>query len=128
MALCCQDSQTTTYGVIHLEDQKSAIFNKGQLIGLGFYPLLFEGRDTRVSGMVISISIKSKDYQLIINRLDGLEGFDHRRPEAGLYRRVERFVTLDDNSSIKTWIYLRNPVKVTSGTIIDSGDWQFILK
>ena len=104
-----------------IEDQKAAIFRNGRLIDLGYYPILFEGGENPVSGKVISI--RAEDYQLIINRLDELEGYDQRKPEASLYRRVERQVTLEDNTRVDAWVYVGSPEMIIGGEIIDSGNW-----
>jgi len=104
-----------------IEEQIPATFKNGRLKDLGSYPILLEGGDTPVLGMLISI--RDEDYRLILNRLDGLEGFDQRNPEASPYKRVERLVTLDDNTLVNAWIYVGNPTMITGGTIIDTGNW-----
>ncbi len=38
-----------------IREKKPAIFRNGRLIDLGFYPILFEGGDSPVSGMIVSV-------------------------------------------------------------------------
>lgn len=68
--------------------------------------------------------------QLVMERLDMLEGFDPRRPDEGHYVRCETPVTYRDPAdggavrSDSAWVYLAGPsVDLRSKPLIPSGDW-----
>lgn len=68
--------------------------------------------------------------QLVMQRLDTLEGFDPKHPDRGHYVRRQTPVTYRDpaaGGSVRTesaWVYLAGPsVDLSSKPLIPSGDW-----
>lgn len=101
--------------------QRPATFANGRLYDLGAYPILMEGGDGIVKGMVIEIEPAA--YETILARLDYLEGYDPAALDSCPYWRLVRPVMLADGGVVETWVYLGRPVGAVGLPAIESGDW-----
>ena len=104
-----------------IDTQSTAVFVNGRLHDMGYYPMLIEATKGYVHGMLMWVL--SDAYTEIVDRLDMLEGFDPREPEASAYRRVQKEVQLADGRWQQAWVYLGHPDYVVGRPIILSGNW-----
>ena len=98
-----------------------ATFRQGYLLDLVHFPMLVEGVEDTVKGMLMVPH--SNAYTGIMNRLDELEEVDPSRPSAGAYFRAERLVHLSDKETCSAWVYLGRPEFANDAPVIESGDW-----
>ena len=101
---------------------ENALFSNGRLHDLGGYPILVETGTQPVKGNVITIA--PDFYQVVLSRLDLLEGFDPARPDAPGYRRVMREVRLENGRSPSAWVYVGQLEWVNGRVAIPNGDWS----
>jgi len=102
-------------------EAKPAFFPNGRLYDMGPYPMLLEGDGYPVKGLLASI--RDDDYANILRRLDLLEGIDPQRPSEGDYRRAKRYIQLEQEQSMLSWVYLGRPSAIRTATLIESGEW-----
>jgi gamma-glutamylcyclotransferase (GGCT)/AIG2-like uncharacterized protein YtfP len=103
-------------------NQRPATFPNGRLHDVGPYPILLEGGDNPVKGMVIDIAPAA--YATILTRLDYLEGYNPAAPDDCTFCRVVRPVNLTDTvETIEAWVYLGQTAATTHLPLIESGDW-----
>ena len=98
-----------------------ATFSDGQLHDMGFYPMLVPAQDGIVQGMLVTVAPES--YQVVQQRLDELEGYDPKQPDASAYRRMRVEVLLVNGRSQKAWTYLGQIQFAQNKPIIANGDW-----
>lgn len=100
--------------------QETAVFHKGRLYDMGHYPMLVEAPGGRVHGrlMVVAEAL----YPLLVERLDALEGYDPRAPQASAYRRRAREV-LVNGRRVVAWVYLGQRRHTDGYAPIAGGDW-----
>ena len=101
----------------------------GCLYDMGSYPVLIEGGDKLVSGMVIQVA--EVEYDAVMARLDVLEGCDSDSFSGEEYRRVVREVEVVNASSehggngrsLAAWVYIGHQDAVRGLQPIPGGDW-----
>jgi gamma-glutamylcyclotransferase (GGCT)/AIG2-like uncharacterized protein YtfP len=98
-----------------------ATFKQGYLLDLVHFPMLVEGDNDMVKGMLMIPHPHA--YTGIMNRLDELEDFDPSQPTVGAYYRAERLVHLSNNETCSAWVYLGRPKYAGDAPVIESGDW-----
>lgn len=98
-----------------------AWFENGRLHDLGGYPMLVEAGSEPVAGQIIIAA--SDFYEIVMARLDFLEGYDPLRPELAGYRRVVRKVMLENGRSTPAWVYVGQIELVNGRAAIPNGDW-----
>ncbi len=101
-------------------DQQPALFARGRLHDMGYYPALVEDSGP-VKGLAIAVHPARHDE--VLGRLDRLEGFNPERPEDSAFYRDVRSVQLSDASNVAAWLYLCRPWFVHGAPVIPSGDW-----
>ncbi|MFQ5400424.1 MAG: gamma-glutamylcyclotransferase family protein [Anaerolineae bacterium] len=104
-----------------IASEQPATLTGGALYDMGFYPMLVEEGDGQVRGLMVAV--RPQDYAAVVTRLDYLEGFDPKRPEASDYRRVERMVRLDDGRMAAAWVYVGSRRYVQGRQVVPDGDW-----
>ncbi len=101
---------------------RPAVFPHGQLFDLGGYPMLIEGGEGQVQGLVVDI--RPEPYPAILKRLDILEGLQPgNTPVDAPYRRAGRLVRLEGGKKVESWVYLGHPGYTTGREIIPGGSW-----
>lgn len=105
---------------------EKAHLDNGRLHDMGGYPMLVEGRAGSVKGQLITI--KRDFYEVVLNRLDFLEGFDPLRPHASGYRRVVREVVGENGRTAAAWVYLGRAELVNGRATIPHGNWIAYLR
>ncbi|GJM42583.1 MAG: hypothetical protein DHS20C20_28650 [Ardenticatenaceae bacterium] len=99
-----------------------ATLNGGLLYDMGYYPMLVAAKESHlVHGMVMTVH--SDKYALVLQRLDGLEGYDPNQPNQTGYRRRLVKVVLQNGRFQPAWAYLGQSALVTNKQMIESGDW-----
>ena len=101
--------------------QAQARFVNGRLYDMGHYPMLVATKGGMVKGMVVQVTDDA--YEMIVKRLDALEGFKPTQPEQGAYRRIEQVVHLENGRSLPAWVYVGSPHYVVGYEAIEHGDW-----
>ncbi len=101
---------------------ENALFSNGRLHDLGGYPMLVETGTHPVKGNLITIA--PDFYQVVLARLDFLEGFDPTRPDATSYRRVVRQVYSENGRATPAWVYVGQLEWVNGRAAIPNGDWS----
>lgn len=109
--------------------QETAVFVGGRLYDMGSYPVLIEGGEKLVSGMVMQVA--EAEYDAVLARLDVLEGCDSDTCSGEEYRRVVREVKVVSASSeqggngrsLSAWVYLGYEKGVRGLLPIPGGDW-----
>jgi gamma-glutamylcyclotransferase (GGCT)/AIG2-like uncharacterized protein YtfP len=93
----------------------------GRLCDLGPFPgaILSDEAATGVQGQVFELP----DDPGLLAALDAYEGFDPRRPEASLFVRVGRTVTLADGGTVSCWVYVYND-NPGDAPLIEGGDYR----
>ncbi len=77
----------------------------GKLHDVGEYPaLVTNGCRQPVAGTLFALP----DDPDVLRRLDAYEEFDPKQPEASLFRRRKRTVTLSDGRRERHWVYVYN--------------------
>jgi gamma-glutamylcyclotransferase (GGCT)/AIG2-like uncharacterized protein YtfP len=77
----------------------------GQLHDMGEYPALVNsGKRKRILGTLFALPDDIETLQ----KLDAYEEFDPLKPEASLFRRCMRTVTLQDGRKERHWVYVYN--------------------
>jgi len=84
-----------------------------------------EGGGTIVGNL---IDVKDHEWDLVRQRLDGLEGFDPTGGRENHYTRHARIVTAADGSNRIAWVYFAAPetvrrIEARCLPVIASGDW-----
>jgi gamma-glutamylcyclotransferase (GGCT)/AIG2-like uncharacterized protein YtfP len=100
---------------------RPATFPNGRLHDVGPYPILLEGGDTPVKGMVIEIEPAA--YTTILARLDYLEGYNPATPDDCTFCRAIRPINLLEGGVVEAWLYLGQTAVPTPFPLIPSGDW-----
>lgn len=79
---------------------------QGELVDLGGYPGLVQGKDTdkNTYGEVYNINNMKALFEL----LDDYEECSDQFPEPHEYIRLQKNVVTDKNSTVKAWVYLYN--------------------
>ncbi len=92
------------------------------------YAYVTDGPGYQVIGELMEI--QPQIYEQVMRDLDGLEDYDPRQPERGLYVRVQREVVVirDDGRERRqhAWIYHLNPCRRDSysdADLVIHGDW-----
>lgn len=102
--------------------KKPATFTSGRLYDMGSYPMLVESEEGGcVRGMLITV--RAVDSDIVMARLDDLEGYDPARPDEDGYRRVQRTVQTADARSVTAWVYLGQAHTAANRPLIESGNW-----
>jgi gamma-glutamylcyclotransferase (GGCT)/AIG2-like uncharacterized protein YtfP len=93
----------------------------GTLCDLGAFPgaVLSDEAVLRVRGQVLELPADP----VFLGILDGYEGFDPGRPEASLFVRVRRTVTLAAGNTLSCWIYAYND-NPGGAPLIEDGDYR----
>ena len=91
------------------------------LYNMGYYPMLIETGTVPVYGCCLVVQPAS--YEMVLARLDHLEGVDMDRPEKAGYRRVRREVELENGRFCSAWLYLGHPRFVVGRPVIATGRW-----
>ncbi|MCB9418866.1 MAG: gamma-glutamylcyclotransferase [Ardenticatenaceae bacterium] len=100
---------------------ENAQLRNGRLYNMGGYPMLVETGVDSVQGQIITIAVDF--YEVVLARMDFLEGYDPLRPEAARYRRVVREVTLANGRSTTAWVYVGQMAFVNGRVPIPDGNW-----
>ena len=100
---------------------QTAVFPNGRLYDFGNYPMLVEAGDQSVQGMVVVVD--KEQYDVVLGRLDGLEGFDPQNLTESEYLRVQRDVQLGNGRMQTAWVYVGNLRFEPSLPIVKDGDW-----
>lgn len=100
---------------------ETAYIEGGVLLDLGFYPILLEQKEGRVTGQLIRITPTS--YYAIMHNLDLLEGYDAQHPDHSFYRRVRRTVIAQESGVEEAWVYVGNLPQMFDWPVIVCGDW-----
>ena len=104
--------------VISLEP---AILPNGRLHDFGHYPMLIEGDERVVQGMVVTVSPEA--YDTVLQQLDVLEGYDPANVASSFYLRVVRTVELGNGRCESAWVYVGRSETVKDLPIVPNGDW-----
>lgn len=99
-----------------------AAFRNGRLYNMGGYPMLIEAGSSPVHGQLLTIS--ANFYEIVLARLDFLEGYDPTRPNASGYRRVVRDIWLGNGRSRSAWVYLGQSSLVQNRPLIPQNSWS----
>lgn len=97
------------------------------LYDMGHYPMLIEGGDSPVFGMLVTIAPSA--MECVLSRLDALEGFNPQNPTDCAYQRQLRQVVLQNGRFSKpAWVYLGQMSYINRQPVIKSGDWVDYMK
>lgn len=89
------------------------------LFDLGIYPAAVPAEDSQVRGELYQMLEPSR----VLKALDEIEGHRAAEPDASLYLRVQRPVTLDDGRVARAWVYFYN-APLGRAERIESGDYR----
>lgn len=101
--------QVTSINKATLEDH--------EMYSVGQYPAIIEGKGT-IQGELVEV----KDFESNIVRLDMLEGYYEDKPEASMYIREVKTVTLEDGTKVEAYVYIWN--RPLPRVKVESGDWK----
>ena len=93
------------------------------LFDLGIYPAAVPAEDSQVRGELYQMLEPNR----VLRVLDEIEGYRSTEPDASLYTRVQRRVTLDDGRLTPAWVYFYN-APLGRAERIESGDYREHLK
>jgi gamma-glutamylcyclotransferase (GGCT)/AIG2-like uncharacterized protein YtfP len=89
------------------------------LFDLGIYPAAVPAEDSQVRGELYQML----EPKRVLKALDEIEGYRATEPDASLYNRVQRPVTLDDGRVTRAWVYFYN-APLGRAERIESGDYR----
>ena len=99
-----------------------ATFFGGKLYDMGFYPMLVTANpEAAVQGQLITVATDA--YELVLQRLDALEGYDPTQPDKSAYQRRQVTVILADGRSTRAWLYQGQPDLVSGRPELPDGNW-----
>jgi gamma-glutamylcyclotransferase (GGCT)/AIG2-like uncharacterized protein YtfP len=101
--------------------RKSAVratLHNMDLFNLGWFPTIKPG-----DGQVVGEVHEYEDDDKVLRTFDGIEGYNPERPEAGLYRRDEHEVVLENGETVKAIAYTFNGEIPAKAKKIEDGVW-----
>ncbi len=103
-----------------ITNQMPATIWAATLYDLGGYPMLIEGHDAVVNGMVIEVAPSA--YEQVLANIDNLEHYDDNKRGNSVYLREARQIQLTDGSQCVAWVYVGQE-KYVSGLSPIGSDW-----
>jgi len=94
-----------------------------RLYDFGNYPMLVSDGNNKTAVLGSVCTIDREQFTAVLNRLDQLEGYDPRQPDASPFRRRRRDVQLGNGTLTSCWVYLGAPEYVRLTPPIPSGSW-----
>lgn len=111
--------------------EQRAYLPGAKLYSLGEYPMAVETNIDIISNTLPKwvfgelIHPYEDRYEDVVMSLDRLERFEPHLPDESPYWRVSREVVIEDETTVRAWVYMGNPKFLSqSSQYIPSGDWS----